>query len=56
MVMIYQPDREYFQALAEKIIRLSKCNVEVVERVEINCGNSSHLGCVVLKTGEKIVI
>jgi hypothetical protein len=53
---VFKPDMVYFNALAEKIARLSGLNVELIERVEINCGNGSYLGVVILKTGEKITV
>lgn len=50
------PDQKHFQFVAEKIVRLAKCDPATVERIEINCGSSPWLGFVVLKDGQKIKV
>jgi hypothetical protein len=56
MTQIFQPDRAYFDALAQKIVRLSGVSVGEVSSVSINCGNDGSLGQVILKTGETIKV
>lgn len=53
---IFKPDKKYFDALAEKMVRLAKVSVENVAFIEINCGSDSALGTVILKSGEKLKV
>lgn len=56
MTQIFQPDRPYFDALAQKIFRLSGVSIGEVDRVSINCGNDGSLGAVTLKSGQVIKV
>jgi hypothetical protein len=53
---VFKPDAAYFEALANKIVRLSKVPLEDITRVDINCGSGSGFGWVVLKSGERIYV
>jgi hypothetical protein len=56
MNQIFQPNSAYFEALAQKIVRLSGVSAELVDRVAINCGNDGRLGTVILKSGQTIEV
>jgi hypothetical protein len=56
MSQVFQPDRAYFDALAQKIVRLSGVSVGEVDLVSINCGNDGSLGAVILKSGQAIKV
>jgi hypothetical protein len=56
VTQIFQPDRAYFDALAQKIVRLSGVSVGEVSSVSINCGNDGSLGAVILKSGQIVKV
>lgn len=53
---IFRPDERYFQALSEKIVRLSKRSPDEIACVDINCGSGVRIGWVILKNGERIAV
>jgi hypothetical protein len=53
---VCQPDSQFFGAIAEKIVRLSKVPVDSVAMVSINFGSGSALGSIRLKNGELITV
>lgn len=56
MQQVFKPDKKYFDALAERMVRLAKVSENDVVFIEINCGSHSGLGTVILKSGEKVKV
>jgi hypothetical protein len=52
--LVFSPDRQYFDALVSRIIRVSGVPEDSISLVQINCGNGSGLGTVIKKNGERI--
>lgn len=51
-----RPDPEWSRRMSERIFAKSGLSLDAVRSVEINCGNGSYLGAVVLKDGSRVMV